>query len=87
MDILILLAALSLGQLLGFHIYRRSGGLPPGLVIAAFAAILFLFALFTVAPPHLPLFQDSMTAAMGSRAQADAVKQLHSTLLFPHEEL
>ena len=50
MDILILLAALSLGQLLGFHIYRRSGGLPPGLVIAAFAAILFLFALFTVAP-------------------------------------
>lgn len=64
-DILILLAALSLGQLLGFHIYRRSGGLPPGLVIAAFAAILFLFALFTVAPPHLPLFQDSMTGGYG----------------------
>ena len=35
------------------------------IMIAAFAAILFLFALFTVAPPHLPLFQDSMTGGYG----------------------
>lgn len=65
-DILILLAALALGQFLGLHIYRYGSGLPPALVILIFAAIILAFLLFTFYPPHIPLFQDAATGEYGA---------------------
>ena len=67
-DIVILLAALALGQLMGLHIYRCSDGLPPALVLLIFAAIILVFLLFTFYPPHIPLFQDGMTGTYGMEA-------------------
>lgn len=67
-DIVILLAALALGQLMGLHIYRRSNGLPPALALLIFAAIILVFSLFTFYPPHVPLFQDGMTGTYGMEA-------------------
>ncbi len=65
-DILILLAALALGQFLGLHICRYGNGLPPALIILIFAAIILVFLLFTFYPPHIPLFQDAVTGEYGA---------------------
>ena len=64
-DILILLASLAAGQLLGLHGYRHSKGIAPGLALGIFALLLLLFILFTFFPPHIPLFQDGPSGGYG----------------------
>ncbi len=64
-DILILLLAVSLGQLLGLHIYRHTKGIPSIFVLLLFACVILLFIWFTFAPPQIPLFQDPVTGQYG----------------------
>ncbi|MEG0936210.1 MAG: DUF6512 family protein [Clostridia bacterium] len=64
-DILILLAALALGQLLGLHIYRHSRGIDARLSVALIFLVLAFFALLTLFPPRLPLFYDATQASYG----------------------
>lgn len=64
-DILILFLAVLSGQLLGLHFYRYGRGMPTGVVIVAFTALMALFAYFTFYPPELPLFQDGISGKYG----------------------
>lgn len=64
-DILILLACLAAGQFLGLHIYRRSGGISPCVVLTVIAAIVLVFLAFTFFPPHFPWFQDPLSGRYG----------------------
>ena len=64
-DILILLLALTLGQLCGLHFCRYAKGISPSAAGIAFACILFLFALFTFCPPHIPWFRDAVSGGYG----------------------
>lgn len=64
-DILILLAALLFGQLLGLHVYRNGRGICVTLVLGIFVALALLYGLFTFYPPHIPLFEDSLTGSYG----------------------
>lgn len=64
-DILILLFAVFLGQLLGLHTYRYSSGLNANFIFIVFGVIVLLFMLFTFFPPHIPLFQDAVTGSYG----------------------
>lgn len=57
-DILILLIALALGQLLGLHILRHSLSMDHKCVLGILAMILLFYALTTVHPPKLPLFHS-----------------------------
>lgn len=58
MDILIFLIAIAEGQLAGLHIYYRSSGLSPMLVLGILAGLVVIFILFTYYPPHIPFFYD-----------------------------
>jgi hypothetical protein len=58
-DILILLIALGLGQLLGLHVVRYSAGMDAKEVMAILAGILLFYAVVTLRPPKLPLFRSS----------------------------
>lgn len=64
-DILILLIALAIGQLLGLHSYRRGKSIPAGYTLTAMVLLVFLFMFFTFFPPALPLFQDGTTGGYG----------------------
>jgi len=64
-DILNLLLAVTLGQLLGLHFYRHCRGMDRRLSLLLMLAILVLFAAFTLSPPALPLFRDPDTGAYG----------------------
>ena len=64
-DILILLIALAVGQLLGLHSYRRGKSIPAGYTLTAMVLLVFLFMFFTFFPPALPLFQDGTTGGYG----------------------
>ena len=64
-DIAILFFALLLGQLLGLHYYRHGKGINCTAAVLIMVFILILFAFFTVIPPKLPIFQDSITGAYG----------------------
>lgn len=64
-DILILLFAVSFGQLLGLHTYRYGSGLNAKLILIVLGVIVLLFLLFTFFPPHIPLFQDAVTGSYG----------------------
>lgn len=57
-DVLILLVAVGFGQLLGLHYYRHSKGVDYQLALGLMIGIIVLFAIFTVAPPELPLFRE-----------------------------
>ena len=57
-DILIYLIAVAEGQLIGLHVYYRSSGISPGLVLAVLAVMIGALILFTYKPPHIPLFYD-----------------------------
>lgn len=57
-DILILLIALTIGQLLGLHVYRYSDGINHNLVILIIGAILLFYFFATVSPPEIPLFES-----------------------------
>lgn len=64
-DIFILFLAITLGQLMGLHLYRYSQGMQWQVVLMIFGAVILLFLLFTVYPPHFPLFQDKTTGKYG----------------------
>lgn len=66
-DILILIAAVILSQLLALDVYRCEK-LSKGWLILSVLAVLLLvvaFTVFTFAPPHLPLFLDTPTGTYG----------------------
>lgn len=64
-DILILLLSLLAGQIGGLHMYRRSSGINPSLVLLIFGAVVLIFVLFTFWPPRIPWFQDPLTGGYG----------------------
>ena len=57
-DILILLIALAIGQLLGLHVYQHSPGMDCSQVLLIIGAILLFYFLTTIRPPKIPLFQS-----------------------------
>lgn len=57
-DILILLLSDSVGQLLGYHISKHSRGINVLISISIVVLIFIAYLLWTVNPPHLPLFFD-----------------------------
>lgn len=57
-DILILFISLVFSQFLGLHFYRYSKGAEPTIVLGFFTLIILLSAIFTIAPPGIPLFID-----------------------------
>lgn len=67
LDILSLLLALALGQLLGFHIYKYAE--PSKFIayvsLAAIIILVFMFVYFTFATPHINLFRDRNTGGYG----------------------
>lgn len=67
-DILILLAALTLGQLTGLHIYKYSKGINMKIVIIIFALLVILFGVFTFFTPEIPLFLDGQSGTYGIAA-------------------
>lgn len=64
-DILILLLSVTLGQLLGLHIYRNGTGINANFVISVFIVLILIFMLFTFFPPHIPIFRDGPTGGYG----------------------
>lgn len=64
-DILILLLANIVGQLLGLHFYRYATGIDVQIAIVIIVFIVTVFIVFTFNPPHLPLFLDSSTGTYG----------------------
>jgi hypothetical protein len=64
-DIIILLIALGMGQLLGLHYYKYGKGIDWQIAITLMLAVIVLFAVFTLAPPKLPLFKDSLDGSYG----------------------
>lgn len=66
-DIFSLLLALVIAQVLALHIYKYAKLKPYSLYMAAAILILLAaaFTVFTFAPPHIPLFKDSLTGSYG----------------------
>ena len=64
-DILLLLIAVSVGQLTGLHFYRHSKGINGLIAFLLCVAIVFLFVIFTFYPPHIPIFKDGPTGSYG----------------------
>ena len=64
-DILNFLLSVTLGQLLGLHLYRHCRGMDWRLSLLLMLAILVLFAALTLSPPGLPLFRDPETGMYG----------------------
>ena len=67
-DILLLLVALALGQVLGLHVYRRGRGVSGNAVLVVFLLLALLFVWFTFAPPELPIFCDPQNGRYGIAA-------------------
>ncbi len=57
-DILLLLLANIVGQLIGLHVYRYGKGIKWYIPVAALIIIVLVYAYFTFNPPHLPIFKD-----------------------------
>ena len=57
-DILILLASLAIGQILGLHYYRHGKGIEYHFAIFLMIVIIILFAFFTINPPAFPIFNS-----------------------------
>ncbi len=64
-DVLILLVAIIIGQLLGLYVYRTTNGVPYILSLILIVGILFVFAFFTYHPPKIPLFKDPTSGQYG----------------------
>lgn len=64
-DILILLMANIFGQLLGLHVYKHGKGINAMTVINIFLVIILMYMVFTIYPPHIPLFQDGPSGKYG----------------------
>ncbi len=59
-DILMLLIGIFIGQWMGLHFYRHSSGIPVWIAIFLMVVIVALFAIFTIFPPNLPIFQSNV---------------------------
>lgn len=61
-------AAVIVGQLVSYAIYRykRLPRATEKLSIVAFVLLAIIFVIFTFYPPHLPIFQDSVTGQYGA---------------------
>ena len=57
-DILILLASLAIGQILGLNYYRHGKGIEYHFAIFLMIVIIILFAFFTINPPAFPIFNS-----------------------------
>ena len=64
-DISILFLAVLFGQLLGLHVYKYSKGVNASISIRIFIILILIFAIFTLYPPHSPLFKDGSTGQYG----------------------
>lgn len=64
-DILLLLFAITVGQLLSLHFYRYSDGINSVIAIGIALLILAVFIFFTFYPPHLPIFYDTSEGGYG----------------------
>lgn len=64
-DILILLVAITLGQLLGFHVFLYGKGFNAKIAFLLMIVILIIFIIFTFKTPHLPIFMDGNTRSYG----------------------
>lgn len=67
LDIFSLLLGLVMGQGLAYHVYKYAKLKPYSLYLAIAILVLLAiaFTVFTFAPPHIPLFQDSLTGNYG----------------------
>lgn len=64
-DIILLFVSITVGQLLGLHLYRHAKGLPLPVPILVFGLLVAVFVTATFIPPHIPLFRDSTTGTYG----------------------
>lgn len=64
-DILILLVADIIAQLIGLHYYRHGRGYNSKLIIVLILAVAVVYMLFTRFTPHIPMFQDSVNGTYG----------------------
>lgn len=64
-DIIILLVAITLGQVLGLHVYKYSRGINASVVIVIFIAIVIAYMLLTIYPIKIPIFMDGNTKGYG----------------------
>lgn len=65
LDIFNLLFSITVGQFMGLHFYRYSKGIRVFASILILILILWIFILFTISPPHIPLFRDATTGQFG----------------------
>lgn len=66
-DIFSLVLAIAVGQCLGFHIYKYSNTcrLAKYISLGVIILLVFMFIIFTFAPPHIPLFIDKNFGGFG----------------------
>lgn len=57
-DILLFFVATLISQLLGIHVFTHTLGLPRFTLYLAFATLFISYAVFTLLPPNLPIFED-----------------------------
>ncbi len=65
LDIFDLLLSITIGQLIGSHIYKYGKGIKSQISICILILLIAIFAAFTFNPPHIPLFKDSMSGQYG----------------------
>ena len=68
-DILLLLVALLLGQIVGLHVYNHSQNIEASTSLAAILLIAFMFMWFTFNPPKLPIFKSGPDQTYGIHKQ------------------
>lgn len=64
-DILITFISILIGQILGLHFYKYGKAVPAIISITLLLFLVLIFIVFTVKPPHLPLFKDTTTGKYG----------------------
>jgi hypothetical protein len=64
-DIFILLLAITVGQIIGLHVYRYGKGVSFEISIMIIVLIIGVFILLTFCPPHIPIFQDANSGEYG----------------------
>lgn len=65
LDIFNLFLSITVGQFMGLHFYRYSEGVRVFTSLLILILILGIFILFTISPPHIPLFRDATTGQFG----------------------
>jgi len=64
-DILILLVALTIGQLLGIYVYKHGKGINAKVSFSLMIVVFAVFIVFTFVTPRLPIFMDGPTGSYG----------------------